>query len=272
MPIDRTSPPRFSPYSPTSPYAQSSGHPQPSGYSHPGVGPSSPRTPYAQQAPSAYSPMPSMPSASFGGLEPRRSSPPTSSHAPRTRALHHLSDGESDSENPNVLYRSLRRDEDPRRGLRPPEGYDPNLTASQHITAGSRAKTKSEFVSATRSAKVASAWASEGGPGGRVARFNKPLDRESYDLTNPYEAARVFPTGKGSSLNTAKASQEVVIRGGVPPENITGVWDAHRVPMSQYAEASADTVPGFERKSRSRSKATNTPHPVVLTEWVPPRR
>lgn len=256
MPIDHRygSPPRSYSYAPSQP----SHSPQPShGYGQP------PQQPYG------YGPAPSS-HEQWGGPSQSRTSHASSTSRPRTRAPHHLSDGESDSENPNVLYRSLRRDEDPRRGLRPPDGFDPSLTASQHITAGSKSKRKSEFVSATRSAKVASAWAAEGPPGGRVARFNKPRGQESYDMTDPDQARHVFPTGKGSSLNTAKASQEVVIRGHIPADHVTDVWDAHRVTMEQYREASADTVPGFERKSRSRTKADGPPKPVVLTEWVPP--
>ncbi|NTZ07762.1 hypothetical protein [Burkholderia metallica] len=184
---------------------------------------------------------------------------------PRVRPDHRLSDGESDSENPDVLYRSLRSNESDVRttGLLPPEGHDASISALAHVQAGSRAEVKSDWVSATRSKKVAAAWA--GKSNGQVARFTKPADRETYDLTVPHDQARIFPNG-GSGLNAAKGSQEVLIKGGVPAENVTALWNASKVSVRDYHEASSSNTPGFVGKIRSRAKANDTPTPVVLTD------
>jgi hypothetical protein len=61
-------------------------------------------------------------------------------------------------------------------------------------------------------------------------QLKRPAHETFLEQLNPDRARLVFLTGKGSSLNTAKASQEVVIRGHIPADHITGVWDAHRVP------------------------------------------
>ncbi|KVX22961.1 hypothetical protein WL02_05365 [Burkholderia ubonensis] len=185
---------------------------------------------------------------------------------PRVRADHKQSDGESDSENPDVLYRSLRRDERDVRttGLLPPQDHDPSISALAHVQAGSRAEVKSAWVSATRSKKVAAAWAARS-EGGQVAKFTKPAGKETYDLTTPHDQALIFPNG-GSGLNAAKGSQEVLIKGGVPAENITALWDARRVTVGEYNAASPSNTPNFVDKIRSRSKASETPTPVVLTD------
>jgi hypothetical protein len=162
---------------------------------------------------------------------------------PRSRKYHDLSEGESESEDPDITWRSLRKNENVgRSGLRPPEGHDPSITASAHITSGSKAKVKSAWVSTSRSVKVAGSWASESD--NRVAKLKIPeskreargMDgsRDVYDITAEDQSKEVFPTGKGSSLNTAKASQEVVIKGGVGPEDILALYEARKITVGQY--------------------------------------
>lgn len=189
----------------------------------------------------------------------------------RTRARHHLSDGESDSEDPSVLFRSIRPEEDPMAsGLHPPVGYSAAITASAHITSGSRAAVKSQFISATRSRKVAAAWAAEGGEG-RVVKFRRPARSasESYDMTNPDEARQVFPSGRGTSMNTAKASQEVVIRGPIDAAHMIEVMRARRVSVAEYSSATSSTHPGLIARVRSRTKVKTTPIPVLLMRPSP---
>jgi hypothetical protein len=208
-------------------------------------------------------------------LDPALRSKPSAT--PRSRQKHNLSDGESESGDPNVVWRALRKEENPKiTGVRPPAGHDPNITASAHITAGSRANVKGPWVSTTRSRKVAGAWASESGH--RVAKLEIPegLDRTSvYDLTNPEDARRVFPTGQGSSLNTAKASQEVVIKGGLGPKQVKALYEANKISVSEYKNIKKRMEAGEEifiddkklyAAFRTRTKASGRPQPRVLLE------
>ena len=188
--------------------------------------------------------------------------------SPRTRDRHVDSEGESDSGNPHKLYRSLRPEERPRHdGLRPPVGHDPNKSARDHITAGSRAKVKSPYVSLTHSQKTAGAWA--GQTGGRVATVDT-YGLDKTDMSRREEARTVFPTLKGSSYYTATSSQEVVIRGGVGPERVTDVRHVRQVSPNTYSQASASTYPNFESKFMSRSQVSKdgkrtAPQPYIYT-------
>ena len=196
---------------------------------------------------------------------------------PRSRKLHNLSDGESESEDPNIVWRSLRKDEEPKKtGVRPPEGHDPSITASAHITAGSRARAKSPWVSTSRSRKVAAAWASESDK--RVAKLQIPQDQDPsmhFDLTNPHHATTVFPTGKGSSLNTAKASQEVVLKGGLGPEQVLALYEARKIKVYEYNDIKKRLEDGEEifidgkkiyAAFRTRTTTTSRPEPRLLLE------
>lgn len=210
-----------------------------------------------------------------------------------TRKRHPLSEGESESEDPNVLWRSLRPEEDPQKlGLRPPKGHDPAITASAHIAAGSKAKTKSAWVSASRSRKVAGAWATAAKGGKRVAKFRLPSgarerklrlgdaktqSRAVYDLTEREQALEVFPTGRGSSYHSALASQEVIIHGGVEKEAVEGVFDAVTVTVKKYEELKALKAQGktpmhngqeVHALFRTRAKKTGKPLPRLLLKRV----
>lgn len=182
--------------------------------------------------------------------------------APRSRSAHSLSDGESDSEDPSIFYRSLRPEEDPfNTGLRPPQGCDPSITASQHVVAGSKAKIKSAEVSFTRSLKVASAWAAK--RNGRVAKVKLPPYTKHIDLTQPSQARKVFPALKGTSYNQAKASQEVLIKFGLGSESVLDVYDVRKLSVSEY-----NKLKGSSKSAifiRSRSTAKSSPTPAMLT-------
>lgn len=216
---------------------------------------------------------------------------------PRVRSYHSLSEGESESEDPNVIWRSLRPEENPfEEGLKPPVGHDPNKTAAAHISAGSKAREKSAWVSGTRSRKVAGAWATEAGGYKRVAKFRISEEkrgervslggvesRRVYDLTDPDQAREVFPSGTGTALNTAKASQEVVIYKGVEAEDVENVFNAKKISVKEYnqlkeeratREQSGDKVQyqGEEVYAlfRTRARATDKPLPRVLTQVSKP--
>lgn len=189
---------------------------------------------------------------------------------PRSRKRHHLSDGESDSEDPSVLYRALRPEEDPEReGLQPPEGFDPDITHRQHITSGTGAKIKSPWISFSRSKKVAASWSTEKGGTGRIVKTRRPKDRTafpSFDLTNREEAREVFPALKGSSYNTALASQEVVVKGPIPKDELSEleILQTRRVKVGEYQQATVGSPPELVAKIRSRTKTSSTVWPVLL--------
>lgn len=185
---------------------------------------------------------------------------------PRVRPPHPQSDGESESGDPAVLYRALRPEEDPwKNGLQPPEGNDPTISARAHVQAGSKAERKSDWVSATRSLKTAAVWAASSGTG-RVAKLRATETR--IDLTDAAQAKEVFPKG-GMGLNAAKGSQEVLIKGGVPAENILDVFNAQKLLVTDYKERKARAADASGGEAvillRSRTKTAGDPIPVALT-------
>ena len=196
---------------------------------------------------------------------------------PRTRERHPLSEGESESEDPDILFRSLRPDERPfESGLLPPEDHDPDKTLVQHVTSGTRAQAKSPWVSLTRSRKVAGGWASK--KGRQVAKVRVTPEQRArgpvVDLTDPREV-EAHASGLGSTaLNSAKSSQEALARGGLPKESVLGVYNARKVSKKEYDETPEDD-PRVYAKFRTRAEVSRggkktTPHHVVLYHTAPP--
>ncbi|MDT0611533.1 hypothetical protein [Streptomyces lancefieldiae] len=181
---------------------------------------------------------------------------------PRYRDVHAESEGESESEDPNVFYRTLRPEELPlRNGLRPPVGHDPSKSAADHIRAGSRAKVKSSWVSFTRSLKTAAAWAAENES--RIAKVKLPAgarveDGRVYDTTDPEQLAAVFGGNGGSAENFAKASQEVVVKGGLGAEAVLEVFKAKYLSPEEYEQhkTAPTTDSGLYAVVRTRAKVT----------------
>ncbi len=221
---------------------------------------------------------------------------------PRVRPYDNLSEGESESEDPDVVWRALREEEDPfTEGLRPPQGHDPGITASAHIASGSKAKVKSGWVSATRSRKVAGAWSTEKGGGRRVARFripkgergkkvrlggeDGPESRKVYDLTEQEQAAEVFPALQGTAYNSAKGSQEVLIHGGLGSEDVTDVLQSRKISVKDYNKLKEEIAAQKEKGGtasysgmevyaafRTRAKQTGKAHPRVLLREPKPEK
>ncbi|CAF3446708.1 unnamed protein product [Rotaria socialis] len=189
--------------------------------------------------------------------------------SPRYRERHLGSEGESSSENPFVGYRALRPDEDPLNdGVRPPEGYDPNISASDHVSKGSTAKTKSAFVSASRSIKVAAAWASESG--GIVAEIDIPNEehlpyenRSVFDLTDPNTAEYIFGKQNIRSQNYAKASQEILIKNGVSADKIRKLYEVRKGTRKEY-NSLKEQSPDGTKIFITRRKAKESPSPRIL--------
>jgi hypothetical protein len=237
--------------------------------------------------------------ANSGSSRKKQKRQPT---GPRVRPYHNLSEGESESEDPDVVWRALREDEDPStEGLRPPEGHDPSITASAHVAAGSKAKIKSGWISATRSRKVAGAWSTEKGGGKRVARFRIPKgerdktirlggkkgeeSRKVYDLTEQEQAKEVFPALQGTAYNAAKGSQELLIHGGLGPEDVMDVFQSQKISVKDYNKLKEEIAVQKEKGGtasyggmevyaafRTRAKQTGQPHPRVLLREPKPEK
>lgn len=183
---------------------------------------------------------------------------------PRTRKRHHLSDGESDNDDPRVAYRSLRTDEDPRDGLRPPEDHDPAITATAHVTSGTRAKKRSRFISLSRSKKVAGAWASKNRH--RVVKVDLPRGSGVLDITRRSGRNAVFPSGSGSGLNTAKASQEVLSSKPVAPWRIAALYESEPLTVTEYDRRKTEGTRPGEELFRSRRTTRERPSAFALHE------
>ncbi|MFE4450904.1 hypothetical protein [Streptomyces sp. NPDC056796] len=207
---------------------------------------------------------------------------------PRYRDVHAESEGDSESEDPTIAYRTLRPEELPQRnGLRPPLGNDPAKSAADHIRAGSKAKVKSSWVSFTRSLKTAAAWAAENES--RIAKVKLPdkariAEGRVYDTTDPEQLAAVFGDSGGSAENFAKASQEVVVKGGLDAETVLGVFKAKYISPEQYEQYRTASTSDSDLYAvvRTRAKVTEnkqktSPKPIGIynhqeTELAAPKR
>src|SRR4051812_5637340 len=185
----------------------------------------------------------------------------------RARKKHNLSDGESEedeavySPSDRSYFRSLREEEEPEiGGLRPPVGHDPSISARAHVTAGSKAKVKSKYVSASHSMRVSGAWGAS--DGSRVAKFQVPPDADFHDLMDEEVQEQVGL--KGTGLNAAKSSQEVLVGDGVPPEYVQAIYSAERTSVADYQGAGGAGASGSDFRFRSRTVVDKPPHPVKM--------
>jgi insecticidal toxin complex protein TccC len=207
--------------------------------------------------------------------------------SPRVRERHISSTGDSDSEDPNVLYRALRADElQPQfLGLSPPAVNDPKITAYQHVAHGSTAKVKSKWISASRSLKVAAAWAGENKL--RVVKFSKPAKTTVFDLTTEQgreamlnqhndtlpEGKRLTPESSSKAMNFAKGSQEVVINGGVIASRILAVYEAKTLDEAEHEKFREEnpTYQGYDKIFNTRSKVTYKDKKQKTIRWTTPK-
>lgn len=181
---------------------------------------------------------------------------------PRRRRRALQSEGNSESEDPLILYRALRPDESPlEEGICARKDADSSISISQHVTSGSRAKRKSSKISATHSKKVAGAWA---GDGQKVAKFRVPPSVEAYDFT---QDPPPVPLGR-TALNAARASQEVVIEGTIPREDILEISTVNIVEPETYQRVNiGDEYNGgmVVSKYRTRQRSGDPVKNCILT-------
>nr|WP_256579910.1 MULTISPECIES: RHS repeat-associated core domain-containing protein [unclassified Pseudomonas] len=202
---------------------------------------------------------------------------------PRVRARHPDSEGESESEDPDIFYRALRKDETrlKLRGLRPPIGHDKFTSSYEHVRRGTRALLKSRWISGTRSLKVAGIWAAEGSK--RVVKFRRPAESTTFDLTTEQGRAAMqqehadAPGSKpiGGELNMvmnfAKGSQEVLIDSYVEPEAILEVYEATLISEKERLEwVKNNPGPSAEQKVIRTRSTVDSPHKSVLLKRINP--
>ena len=117
----------------------------------------------------------------------------------------------------NIVYRNLRPDEDPQNGL-VAKNPDATYTPAGHVTNGSRPGWASQFISTTRSLKVAQQWSS----GRMVAIDLDQFGGSVTDLSTAEGRAAAGVTGI-TARNFANASAEVPLEGRVPSEAMTWI-------------------------------------------------
>lgn len=206
------------------------------------------------------------------------------SHVPRTRDYHEDSEGESDSEDHEIVYRALRTDEDPNIGLFA-KGRDRNFGIKNHITPlkGHSNKNDSPWISTTRSLKVAAAWASESKHNKGIAKIKmdnawreqecdhvEPGKRKIYDFTNQENINLFFPDKRDTrARNTAVSSQEVTIYREIPKENILALYTADTLSDKEYKDLNGKTREelaniGIYNIVKTRKKTKHEPIPRVI--------
>ncbi|MFE5241560.1 MULTISPECIES: polymorphic toxin-type HINT domain-containing protein [unclassified Streptomyces] len=122
--------------------------------------------------------------------------------------------------NCNTVYRNLRPDEDPSKGL-VAKNPDATYTPAGHVIHGSKPNWRSQFISTTRSREVAteSQWA---GPRTVAIDLSKLDSSQIFDISD--DAGRALHNIRGfTAINRTKSSREVLITGVIPPEAITWV-------------------------------------------------
>ena len=132
-----------------------------------------------------------------------------------------------------ILFRAIRPEEYPAlitTGLLPPPGYDKNKTINQHVSAGSRSKLKSRYISCSTSEGSSAAWAY--GSSKLYVKFMAHMDYD-FDKDDVLIRGEVVPLNKYSvkcivpgilAQNAAKSSNEVVIKDLVKPDAILEVF------------------------------------------------
>jgi len=153
------------------------------------------------------------------------------------------------TERPSLLYRALRPNEIftllKTGKLLPPctpcpnAGPCCNITVSAHINSGSKALLKSRYISTTKSPAIAALWASAKKNGdGSLLRLPNTIASSGVfveidtnypnhlELMNPQNPD--YSLGK-TAINSAKASQEILIEDEIPFANIRALYKAEQV-------------------------------------------
>jgi len=114
----------------------------------------------------------------------------------------------------NIVYRVIRPDEDPSKGLFP---KNPNATfdLDYHVRYGSKPNVRTQYISTTRDINVAAEWAAKSG--NRIVIIDlDAVGGTVYDLSTDIGRQQYILKYRPFSTNFAKKSAEVLIEGNVP--------------------------------------------------------
>jgi hypothetical protein len=154
---------------------------------------------------------------------------------PKTDSSDNESEGESENEDPSVIWRGLTQSDI--NNLEQGKGLVAATTKTgallygeikEHVENGSKPEHRCGLMSATRSKKVAARYSSHKVPGApeptrRLAKIKLDLATNgSIDLTEPAERAKAGLAGKVEKF--ANNSQEVIICSSISQENIMGIY------------------------------------------------
>ena len=181
----------------------------------------------------------------------------------------------------HLLYRALRADElgtyiSTGMLLPPcnpcPGQYCCDISPSQHVTSGSRAKLKSSWISTTTEPAIAALWSSarknkEGSVVRLTGKFSSglfavinPAIPPALEIYNPVTDPNIGITGR----NAAAASREILIKNRIPFSNIVGFCQCEQVSLKVYNDWTGGKVRG-QRKAGGTTfnviwgPITNTP-------------
>ena len=118
----------------------------------------------------------------------------------------------------------------------------------QHVNSGSRANTKSRYISTTRDEKIAAWWSAniEGNPKytttGKSASYVE-IDIDINNPPNPVIDTRGREYG-ATANNRAKSSREVLIKDDVPMKYITSIYRVRQILKNEF-----DSIPDSYNKN-----------------------
>lgn len=154
-----------------------------------------------------------------------------------------------------ILFRALRDDDDPAKGLKGANPRATSRTVAQHVGGGG----KSPYVSTTQSPRKATKWALSSGKKNapRIAMLRVPETVPIADISDQATAERL-KLGK-TAHNFARSSSEVVLRGPVPRDQIHRVFKLKivraRAPGMRHVRARILTSAAEHRNSRNLQRA-----------------
>jgi len=158
-----------------------------------------------------------------------------------------------------TLYRSLRKDEIENiktEGLIarcspcPEAGTCCDISAAAHIRSGSKAVTKSRWISTTLSESIAALWSSTKG-GGFYCKIVLNASDPNIVVVNRQSARQIGLSG--SAFNFALASEEVLVKDFIPPQSIVELYKSVHVTKRDWETTSYQ----FATVGKRRNKQAN---------------
>jgi hypothetical protein len=129
-----------------------------------------------------------------------------------------------------------------------------NITISAHINSGSRAVTKSRFISATLSEKIAAIWSSNssGNPTANYSTYYIKMEIPMNRIIKiNRQTNRQLNLGLGdTALNAAKASHEVIIDGDIDMSYVKELYQTKQIPKKLQNEFKNINCKFFTGKKR----------------------